>query len=240
MHLHGHFFRVINKHGDYSPMKHTVDVPPLGTRVIECFADEEKDWFFHCHLLYHMKAGMARIVHYEGDELDPRIADIRQNLFKQHWYVWASASVLSQMTEGQIVAADTRNTLRATWEAGWDEDYEAVFTYERYFNRFFQAFAGGVLTDGEQENRGLAGFRYLLNIMFERAVWIDTEGDIRISLENELQLTDRLFAIGEFQYDSESKEEWAAGAGWTINKHISLMLKHHSEYDFGAGITVRY
>ncbi|MBC7370961.1 MAG: multicopper oxidase domain-containing protein, partial [Bdellovibrionaceae bacterium] len=32
MHLHGHFFRVLNKNGDRSPLKHTVDVPPMGTR----------------------------------------------------------------------------------------------------------------------------------------------------------------------------------------------------------------
>ncbi len=240
MHLHGHFFRVVNKHGDYSPLKHTVDVPPLGTRVIEFYANEQQDWFFHCHLLYHMKAGMARIVHYEGDELDPIISAIRKDLFKEHWYAWADASILSQITEGQIVAADTRNTLRGTWEAGWDDDYEAVFTYERYFNRFFQAFAGGVLTDGEQEHRGIFGFMYLLPLMFESTVWLDTEGDARISLENELQLTARLYVTGEFQYDSESKEEWAIGAGWTINKYFSAMLKHHSEYDFGAGIHIRY
>lgn len=50
MHLHGHFFRVLNEHGEYSPLKHTVDVPPLGTTVIEFEANEEKDWFFHCHV----------------------------------------------------------------------------------------------------------------------------------------------------------------------------------------------
>jgi FtsP/CotA-like multicopper oxidase with cupredoxin domain len=153
MHLHGHFFRVVNKHGDYSPLKHTVDVPPLGTRVIEFYANEEKDWFFHCHVLYHLKAGMANIVHYEGSEIDPQIAGIRPNLFKEHWYSWAKASFLTQMTDGRVVAATTRNMFSASWEAGWDEDYEAVLTYERYFNRFFQAFAGGVLTDGEQGSR---------------------------------------------------------------------------------------
>ena len=35
MHLHGHFFRVLNGQGEYSPLKHTVDVPPMGQRVIE-------------------------------------------------------------------------------------------------------------------------------------------------------------------------------------------------------------
>lgn len=240
MHLHGHFFRVVNKHGDYSPLKHTVDVPPLGTRVMEFYADKEKDWFFHCHLLYHMKAGMARIVHYEDSELDPQIAAIRPSLFKEHWYVWADATFLSQMTEGQVIAADTRNTLRGTWEAGWDDDYETVLTYERYFNRFLQAFAGGVLTDGDQDHRGVIGIRYLLPFMFESVVWLDTEEEVRLSLDKEIQLTDRLYVFGEFQYDTESKEEWAAGAGWTLGKHISIRVQHHSEYKGGIGINIRY
>jgi FtsP/CotA-like multicopper oxidase with cupredoxin domain len=240
MHLHGHFFRVVNKHGDYSPLKHTVDVPPLGMRIIEFYAHEEKDWFFHCHVLYHLKAGMARIVHYEGSELDPKIAEIRPKLFKEHWYLWADVSVLTQMTEGRIVAANTRNTLSAAWEAGWDEDYETELTYERYFNRFFKAFAGAVLTDGEQDHRGIIGIRYLLPFMFESSFWLDTEGEVRLSLEKEIQLTDRLYTFGEFQYDTDSKEEWMAGAGWILSKRFSIIAQHHSEYKGGAGLHIRF
>ncbi|OYV73221.1 MAG: hypothetical protein B7Z74_04290, partial [Deltaproteobacteria bacterium 21-66-5] len=54
MHLHGHFFRVIDGQGEYSPLKHTVDVAPMSTVVIEFLPDAEGDWFFHCHILYHM------------------------------------------------------------------------------------------------------------------------------------------------------------------------------------------
>ncbi len=56
-----------------SPLKHTVDVPPMGI-TIEFEADEEKDWFFYCHNLYHMKTGMSRVVSDEGNELDKDIA----------------------------------------------------------------------------------------------------------------------------------------------------------------------
>jgi hypothetical protein len=240
MHLHGHFFRVVNKNRDYSPLKHTVDVPPLGTRVIEFYANEEKDWFFHCHVLYHLKAGMANIVRYEGSTLAPEIAAIRSDLFKKHWYLWANISLLTQMTEGRVVAADTRNTLSVVWEAGWDEDYEIEITYERYFNRFFKAFAGGILTDGEQEHRGIIGIRYLLPFLFESSVWLDTEGEARLSLEKEIQLTDRLYAFGEFQYDTESKEEWMLGTGWILNKNISLIGQYHSEYKGGIGLNIRF
>ena len=37
MHLHGHFFRVINEHGEYSPLKHTVNVPPMEEITIEFY-----------------------------------------------------------------------------------------------------------------------------------------------------------------------------------------------------------
>lgn len=64
MHLHGHFFRVIEGKGDRSPLKHTVDVPPMGRRTIEFEANESGDWLFHCHVLYHMDAGMMRVFSY--------------------------------------------------------------------------------------------------------------------------------------------------------------------------------
>ena len=62
IHLHGFFFRLINKHGEKSPLKHTVDVPPMGRHTIEFEANETGDWMFHCHLLYHMMAGMSRVI----------------------------------------------------------------------------------------------------------------------------------------------------------------------------------
>ncbi len=109
------------------------------------------------------------------------------------------------MTDGRVVAADTRNTLSAVWEAGWDEDYEVEIPYERYFNRFFKAFAGTLLTDGEQDHRGIIGIRYRLTFLIESSIWLDTEGEVRLSVEKEIQLTDWLYAFGEFQYDTESK-----------------------------------
>lgn len=115
MHLHGHFFRFINGQGDYAPLKHTVDVAPMSTTVIEFDANEFGDWFFHCHLLYHMKSGMARVIHYEGFKLDPQLAKIRPKLYKDPWYFWSQADVLSHMTEGFMMLSNTRNILTAEW-----------------------------------------------------------------------------------------------------------------------------
>jgi CopA family copper-resistance protein len=62
IHLHGHFFELVTGKGDRSPRKHTVLVQPGGTASFDFTADALGDWAFHCHLLYHMHAGMMRVV----------------------------------------------------------------------------------------------------------------------------------------------------------------------------------
>jgi FtsP/CotA-like multicopper oxidase with cupredoxin domain len=62
IHLHGHFFEMVTGHGDHSPRKHTVLVQPGGIATFDLTADAEGDWAFHCHMLYHMHAGMMRVV----------------------------------------------------------------------------------------------------------------------------------------------------------------------------------
>ncbi|WP_454278379.1 copper resistance system multicopper oxidase [Sphingomonas sp. Marseille-Q8236] len=62
IHLHGHFFELVTGHGDHAPRKHTVNVAPGGTASFDLTADAEGDWAFHCHLLYHMHAGMMQVV----------------------------------------------------------------------------------------------------------------------------------------------------------------------------------
>jgi len=62
IHLHGHFFELVTGHGDHAPRKHTVIVQPGGKVSWDLTADAVGDWAFHCHLLYHMMAGMMRVV----------------------------------------------------------------------------------------------------------------------------------------------------------------------------------
>ena len=62
IHLHGHFFELVTGHGAYSPRKHTVNVQPGGTATFDVTLDAQGDWAFHCHNLYHMTAGMMRVV----------------------------------------------------------------------------------------------------------------------------------------------------------------------------------
>jgi CopA family copper-resistance protein len=62
MHLHGHFFEVVNGHTGSHPVKHTVMVMPGSKLSFDLTADAPGDWAFHCHLLLHMHAGMMRVV----------------------------------------------------------------------------------------------------------------------------------------------------------------------------------
>jgi CopA family copper-resistance protein len=62
IHLHGHFFELVTGKGDHSPRKHTVLVQPGGSASFDFTADALGDWAFHCHMLYHMHAGMMRVV----------------------------------------------------------------------------------------------------------------------------------------------------------------------------------
>jgi CopA family copper-resistance protein len=61
IHLHGHFFDLVTGHGDHAPLKHTVMVQPGGTVSFDFTANVVGDWAFHCHLAYHMAAGMMRV-----------------------------------------------------------------------------------------------------------------------------------------------------------------------------------
>ena len=62
IHLHGHFFEVVNGHPGHHPRKHTVNVLPGGKVTLDLTADAPGDWAFHCHLLFHMHAGMMQVV----------------------------------------------------------------------------------------------------------------------------------------------------------------------------------
>ena len=62
IHIHGHFFELVTGHGAYGPRKHTINVPAGGKMTFDITADAAGDWAFHCHNLYHMTAGMMRVV----------------------------------------------------------------------------------------------------------------------------------------------------------------------------------
>ena len=62
IHLHGMWMHVENGAGEYLPRKHTIIVKPAERVSVAITADAPGPWAFHCHLLFHMEAGMFRVV----------------------------------------------------------------------------------------------------------------------------------------------------------------------------------
>jgi CopA family copper-resistance protein len=65
IHLHGMWSDIEDDEGKFHVRKHTVDMPPGTKRSYRVTADALGRWAFHCHLLFHMEAGMFREVRVE-------------------------------------------------------------------------------------------------------------------------------------------------------------------------------
>lgn len=62
IHLHGMFFDVVNGSKNHKPRKHTMIVKPGEKQSWDISAEHVGDWAFHCHLFFHMLAGMFQVV----------------------------------------------------------------------------------------------------------------------------------------------------------------------------------
>jgi CopA family copper-resistance protein len=70
MHLHGMWSILDNGSGEWNPAKHVISVAPGTTVYMETEVDATGEWIFHCHLAYHMEAGMMRRVVVEGGPVE--------------------------------------------------------------------------------------------------------------------------------------------------------------------------
>lgn len=64
MHIHGHWFILRTGNDAYDPLLHTIDIAPGSIITADVDTDASGQWFFHCHMLYHMVAGMSRVFQY--------------------------------------------------------------------------------------------------------------------------------------------------------------------------------
>jgi len=240
LHLHGHFFRLLNGQGDFAPRKHTVDVPPMSKAAIEFLANEQGDWIFHCHLLYHMKAGMSRVISYDGQG-----ASHQPKLDRMHMDPWifnAEATTQNNFSHGQAGWRNSRNNLDLIWEYGFkDEEYEMDLRWKRYHNPDWSTLYGYRFTNEHgARDRAFAGVQYRLPLLAYGTLTVDTEGDVRPALAKSLQLTDRLSLVNELEYDTHSKWEWRGGLEYRLDKSFSITGGYHSDHGFGAGFNFRW
>lgn len=252
MHLHGHFFRVINKNGDYSPLKHTVNVPPFTKITLEFEANEEKEWFFHCHILYHMMSGMSRIFSYKYSTRDPLLDPYPlKKLLREdrEWYFWSDLAIKSQMTELRAVYSNTKNAFRTESDANYSGQFEIEASYERYVTNYFRPYVGitnirekyfNVLTNeqifAQQFNLPVVGIRYTLPFFIESDLRVNAKGRFRLELDWELWILPRLFTL----YRANTDREYHIDAQYIISRDFSLSAGYDSRYKWGGGIVWRF
>jgi len=100
-------------------------------------------------------------------------------------------------------------------------------------------YAEGLDSEHEDE-RLIAGIRYLLPGNFWSEAWIDHEGEARITLERELMLTPRSGIFGEVEYDTRDNWSSQAGLSYIVTQYLSVTALWDSDYGVGAGLTIRF
>ena len=262
MHLHGHFFRVINENGERSPLKHTVNVPPMKKVVIEFYNEEVGDWIFHCHVLYHMMGGMARVFSYDTPR-DERMKEFpAQKLVDEtdHYYSWGLARAGSNFNELFLTTSNIRNEFGLRAELDYDQNLEAEINYNRYLNDWVRVYVG-VNTETEIPNSydefntvGLVGVKYFTPYRFNVDVSMDHQLRPRIRLDRELLIFPRIFLEGEYEYRAdfgwvndlennksfESETQWLVGLAYIVSRNFSIQANYNNRYGWGGGLLVRF
>ncbi len=257
MHLHGHFFRLLNGQGDYAPLKEVVDILPMETDTLEFAATESGDWFFHCHILYHMMSGMGRIFHYEGSPPDPG-QDLRK-IYADDRAVrpMARVGLESNGSDGELTLANTRYRFQTEWRLGTDQTkgYESESHFGRYLGtmQYWLPYIGwdfryrrsteqeknlfGQTDTKNHRNVLCAGLEYTLPLLFILDGRVDTRGNLRLQLGREdIAVTSRL----RLSLMANTDKEYMAGFRYILSKYIGLSTHYDSDMGFGAGVTVNY
>lgn len=240
MHLHGHFFRVLNKNGDRSPLKHTVDVPPMASRTIEFYADEPGQWMLHCHNLYHMETGMARVVKYSTFAPSSEMQHLDHHRHDA-WYGKGSLQAASNLLEARYRLSQTWNEFEVRAESRRDEDWKAEgdFFYRRWSGNYLSFVGGGSTV--HHETRAEIGVGYLLPMLIRSNFLVDHKGKLRVDLEKRFQWTSAIFTDVEYRWrqDSELGSEVTVslmyGPGWDWSGGLKL-----TDHSLGAGLQFQF
>ncbi|QIK60265.1 multicopper oxidase domain-containing protein [Dysgonomonas sp. HDW5A] len=263
MHLHGHFFRVVNEHGEYSPLKNVLDIMPMETDTIEFNAAEEYgDWYFHCHILYHMMAGMGRIFSYEDSPPNPQIPNPDESIKKvygddRRFFLGGQVGLESNGSDGNMSLMNTRWIISTEWRIGLNKThgFETEARIGRFIDQkqFLVAYAGWdwFYREGGRREKNLfgqssnqknwgaftVGMQYTLPFLLVTQLQVDHTGYVRAQLRrDDIPVTRRLRLWGMIN----TNIEYAFGARYILTKYVSASTHYDSDMKFGAGITLTY
>lgn len=264
MHLHGHDFRVVNGQGENAPMKNVLDIMPMERDTIEFAASENGgDWFFHCHILYHMMSGMGRVFSYENSPLNPELPDTKLAWKKlsaddRKYHPMASIGLESNGSDGELMFSNTRYRLSTEWRVGLKSEHG--IESETYFGRYvgkmqwLMPFVGfdyhynrmnnerennlfGQLSNQKNRKAAVIGAQYILPMLVTAEARLDSKGKLRFQLMREdVPLTSRL----RFNFMANTDKEYMAGFRYIVTKYFSFSTHYDSDMGYGAGLTITY
>ncbi|KRT13104.1 copper oxidase [Pedobacter ginsenosidimutans] len=264
MHLHGHDFRVINGQGDYAPLKNVLDIMPMERDTIEFSASESGDWFFHCHILYHMMSGMGKIFSYENSPLNPEIPNpklAQRKLFADDrmFHFMAENDFASNGNDGMAMLANTRWSIGAEWRLGYNKmhGFETETHIGRYVDRmqWLMPFVGfdwryrkmeagepetnifGQKSTKDKRSMFSVGLAYTLPMLVVAQAEVYHDGNVRLQLMREdIPVSKRLRA--SFMVNSD--KEFMGGLKFITTKYMGISAHYDSDMGFGAGLTLNY
>jgi CopA family copper-resistance protein len=269
MHLHGHDFRILNGQGDYAPLKNVLDVMPMERDTIEFAANASGDWFFHCHILYHMMSGMGRIFRYEDSPPNPEIPDpklARRRLFADDrmLHLMARAGFESNGIDGNAMLSNTRWQASTLWNLGYHDmhGYESETMIGRYLGRmqwvmpyigfdYHYKIAGGPknIFGGEEKNwfgqtsNKSNRHTVIAGIAYTLPMLVIADARVDGNGKFRFQLSRQDVPITSrlrFNLMINTDKEYMAGFRYIATKYVSLSTHYDSDMGLGAGVTFTY
>lgn len=270
MHLHGHDFRLLNGQGEHSPMKNIIDMMPMERDTIEFAASESGDWFFHCHILYHMMSGMGRVFSYENSPSNPEIPNPRlaqRKLFADDRmpHFMATVGIESNGSDGEVMLAQTRWKVSSLWHLGYHDEhgYESETMVGRYLGRMqwwypYVGFDYHYKVPGHNENNIFGSeqknlFGQVSNKENRRTVVAGIAytlpmlfiADARVDGDGKFrfQLSREDIPISKrlrFSIMANTDKEYTAGFRYIASKYWSIGAHYDSDMGLGAGIVITY
>jgi FtsP/CotA-like multicopper oxidase with cupredoxin domain len=264
MHLHGHDFRVLNGQGDNAPLKNIIDIMPMETDTLEFNANMEGDWFFHCHILYHMMSGMGRIFSYENQAPNPLIPNpkfAQRKLFGEDrkFHSMAENDFATNGNDGMVMLQNTRWSIGSEWRLGYNNmhGYESETHIGRYIGKmqWIMPFIGfdwryrkmemgeseknlfGQVNTKDERRQISVGLAYTLPMLITFQTELYQDGNLRMQLMREdIPLSKRM--RGDFMVNTD--KEYMFGVKYIVNKNMGIRTHYDSDMGYGIGLYFNY
>lgn len=263
MHLHGHDFRALNGQGEFAPLKNVLDIMPMETDTIEFLANAEGDWFFHCHILYHMMAGMNRVFSYEEQAPNPYLPNkiwaykkLQSESNKFHFM--AENDFATNGNDGMLIFHNTRWSFGTEWRLGYNDEhgYEMETHIGRYVgkNQWFMPFIGfdwryrnqngeveknlfGQTNTKDQRAVLSLGAKYTLPMLVEFQGEVFMDGNVKFQLMREdIPISPRL----RWAFMVNTDKEYMTGFKYITTRNLGISTHYDSDMGIGFGVTLNY